>query len=208
MTLTNKPKAGEPIVKLVQGPLGERIYIATDLFWKYLDELDSEVTVIDDVPLFQQSNFYDTDDSISALQNSQVTQSSASLEDRLEALENSLKPSLDFGLTDKIEALESQVALLLSLIQNINPGFEVVEIESSTTAFTTTGNQIIVCNNTSHLDITLNLTPDSPEQIIVIRRDSTVDLIGTINGGTPTSIPSVHDILEVYYTEAAGEWSA
>jgi hypothetical protein len=110
-------------------------------------------------------------------------------------------------LSKKLKELESLDLDILSPSAK-PPGVQVITIDAGDTAFTTTGSQIIVCNNTGSLDITLNLTPGNPEHIIVIRRNGPVSLIGTLNGSSPTAIPSKNDILDVYYTTAAGEWSA
>ena len=42
MTITNKPNAGDPIVVPVNDNFGGTKYIADPVFWRYLDELDSQ----------------------------------------------------------------------------------------------------------------------------------------------------------------------
>lgn len=105
---------------------------------------------------------------------------------------------------ERIEDLENRI----DIVGGDSDKFELITIGSGDTAFTTTGNQVIICNNTAALTITLNLLPDDGEKITVIRRGSPVSLVGILNGSTPTPIPSKFDILDVYFTLAAGEWSA
>ncbi|MBL4651270.1 MAG: hypothetical protein JKY53_00185 [Flavobacteriales bacterium] len=116
------------------------------------------------------------------------------------------EPGIQTSNVDEI-AEELEIAQEMAFNPVIAP-VELITIAAGVTAFTTTGNQIIICNNTAELTITLNLNPDDGEKITVIRRDAKISLVGTLNGSTPTAIPSKNDILDVYHTIAGGEWSA
>ena len=150
-------------------------------------------------PGIQTSN---ADELIEGLEVSQEMQVVQDLLERVEELEAAGETIS--SLQEQIEDLESRIDAPVIMPD----GMELITIAAGDTAFTTTGNQLIICNNTGALTITLNTLPDDGEQITVIRRDAAVSLVGTLNGSTPTSIPSKYDILDVYHTLAAGEWSA
>lgn len=121
----------------------------------------------------------------------------------LEDLE-ALEPSYYENLIDRLEELESAFDDPVVYSEESN----VIEIGSAITAYTTTGDEdIIICNNSAALTITMT-TPEDGHKTTYIRRDAAVSLVGTLNGGTPTSIPSKYDILDVYYTIDGGEFSA
>ena len=114
-------------------------------------------------------------------------------------------------LNKKVNEIDSLTSLFenqRAFASDSTPSVNVVEIEALTTVYVTTGNEdIIVCNNSSPLSITMTV-PSNGKKITYIRRDAEVSLIGNINGSSPTSITSQYDILDVYYTDAAGEFSA
>jgi len=87
-------------------------------------------------------------------------------------------------------------------------GGQTLILEATGTSFDTTESSIIICNNASPLTINLNQFPGDGEKVTVIRRNALVTISGQINGGTSTILPSKNDILDLYYTLAAGEWSA
>jgi len=151
-------------------------------------------------PGIQTSN---TDEHIEELEVSAEMPFILDLLERVESLEAANQNSLD--LSERIEELESTIEQVISTFDDT---VEIITIATGDTAFTTTGNQTIICNNTAALTITLNLLPDDGEKITVIRRDAAVSLVGTLNGSTPTPIPSQYDVLDVEFTLAAGEWSA
>ena len=106
-----------------------------------------------------------------------------------------------------LTSVVAENAYLKSVVSKLSP-VKVVNIATGATTHTTAGNELIMCNNTAALTITLNTTPKDNEKITVIRRDGTVSMVGTLNGSTPTSVPSKNDIIDVYYATSAGEWSA
>jgi len=147
-----------------------------------------------------------TDDFVTDVQNGELYEpgiQTSNADELIEELEVSAEMQIVLDLSERVEELENADNSAL-----IAGGLEVITIATGDTAFTTTGNQLIICNNTAALTITLNLAPDDGEMITVIRRDASISLVGDVNGSTPTAIPSKNDVLDVYYTLAAGEWSA
>jgi len=147
-----------------------------------------------------------TDDFIVELQTGELYEpgiQTSNADELIDELEVSAEMQIVLDLVDRVEELENTDNSAL-----IAGGLEVITIATGDTAFTTTGNQLIICNNTAALTITLNLTPDDGELVTVIRRDAAISIVGTLNGSTPTAIPSKNDILDIYNTIAAGEWSA
>lgn len=86
-------------------------------------------------------------------------------------------------------------------------GFELITVATGDTAFTTTGNQVVICNNTAAATITLNALPDDGEELHIKRRDTSVTVSGTVDGNTSTPIPSKFDSMHLVFTLAAAEWS-
>lgn len=89
------------------------------------------------------------------------------------------------------------------------------DIASTITAIsgsiTTTGDQILICTNTSPIVITLNANPRDAERVIVKRQNTgAVSIAGNgnnIDGSTPLVIGSRYDAPTVMFTNAGGEWS-
>lgn len=121
----------------------------------------------------------------------------------IDSLQDVPDESLVHDLLERVEGLEARIDQ-----PSTDNLVELIDIGTSVTVFTTTGSQVIICNNTGALTITLNTLPDDGERLTIIRRDASVSLVGTLNGSTPTALPSKFDILDVYFTLSAGEWSA
>lgn len=163
--ITNKPNDGEPIVTRVFDPiLGER-FIATPVFWRFLDEVVSIVSSTSD------------------------------------NLDNSLYPSI---LPQ--EADEGLVSLSISSFAGMKK-FDIFTLSPAETAFTTTSDQIIICNNTAAATITLNSQPEDGEEVHIKRRQAAVTVSGSIDGGAFIRLLSRYDSLHLVYTAEAGEWS-
>ena len=91
---------------------------------------------------------------------------------RLEALENVQHPKHGAIALGKIDKLSLEVVLV-------------------TADFTTTGNQMIICNNTTPINITLNVTPENLENVHVVRQNTgAVDVLGPTLGDTSLTIGS------------------
>lgn len=109
-----------------------------------------------------------------------------------------------FDLLGDIEASSNHAAILRARIDEIfEKAFYVV---SKSVNYTTAGNQIIICTNSSPINITLNLTPDDFEEVHIKRQNSSVSIIGTIDGSSPSAIPSKYDSVHLIYSSDAGEW--
>jgi hypothetical protein len=110
------------------------------------------------------------------------------------------------ALTQLISSLLSQNASLRSALSSIKK-FTLKEIESGDTAYTTTGNQKITCNNTAAATITLNTTPVDGEELILKRKAAAVNLIGTVDGDVNPVIAFKYDSPHLCFTRSTGEWS-
>lgn len=54
--------------------------------------------------------------------------------------------------------------------------------------YTTTGNQIIICNNTTAIDVTLEVAATTGTEVHIKRTNAVVDVIGTVDGQSPTRL--------------------
>lgn len=87
--------------------------------------------------------------------------------------------------------------------------FEVNELLAGDTTYTTRGDEIVVCNNTSPAIVTLNPSADHKEQAIIIRNNAPVSItaVKKINGKTTKKIlrrfTSPHHI----FTTEADSWN-
>ncbi|MBL4753775.1 MAG: hypothetical protein JKY52_09320 [Flavobacteriales bacterium] len=125
-------------------------------------------------------------------------------------------------LAEDLEVAQEMAAQMIDLIERVEEleaasdssqlttdGFETINISAGVTAFTATGKQIITCNNTGALDLTLNPAPDDAEELHIKRNASgAVNFIGTIDGITTENIGSTGDGIHLIYTIAQGEWGA
>ena len=87
---------------------------------------------------------------------------------------------------------------------------DIVELKAADTAFTTTGSQIIVCNNTDSALITLRADPDDLEEIQIEKKNGPVRFQSSagINGKTTEFI--ILDLKgspRIRFYGVAGEWS-
>jgi hypothetical protein len=83
---------------------------------------------------------------------------------------------------------------------------EDIEIAAGDTAFTTTIDQFIVCNNTAAATITLNTEPEDGEELVIARRNAGVIMAGVVNGKTNPSLALKLDTAHLKFSVAAGEW--
>ena len=119
-----------------------------------------------------------------------------------EVSETSELISSDSGVVEEVEGLGNELALLTP------PQIEETEVIATSTDFTTTGSQIIICTNTGSIDITLNPNPDDGEQLhIKMQNTGRVNVIGEIDGDTKKAIVLRYDSPHLIFTIDAGEWS-
>lgn len=89
-----------------------------------------------------------------------------------------------------------------------NRGSEDKEILSISADYTTTGNEIIICTNTSAITITLNPNPDDGEEVHIKRQNTgAVAVVGDIDGETSITPVLRYDSPHLVYTVDANEWS-
>lgn len=82
----------------------------------------------------------------------------------------------------------------------------IVELTAGGTAITTTGDELIVCNNTAQATVTLNASPDDGEDCVVARRDAKVIVSGAINGGSTFTINGQYSSMHFKFSIDAAEW--
>lgn len=119
-----------------------------------------------------------------------------------EVSETSELISNDSGIEEDLEGLGSELALITPFAL---PEKEVI---STSTSFTTTGDQIIICTNTASITITLNALPDDVEQVHIVRQNTgAVTVSGAINGDTSLTIGNRYSSPHLVFTLAANEWN-
>ena len=119
-----------------------------------------------------------------------------------EVSETSELISSDSGVVEEVEGLGNELALLTP------PQIEETEVIATSTDFTTTGSQIIICTNATTITITLNATPDDVEQVHIVRQNTgAVTVSGAINGDTALTIGNRYSSPHLVYTIDSGEWS-
>ena len=118
----------------------------------------------------------------------------------------------DFVFTsDEIDALEIRVIQneedIIDLQLRVAAlEYRVYENVSITTSLTTNEFQIILCKNTSPIEITLKTDPIDGDEISVIRTNSTVKVIGTINNKTNLTLNVKGSGPKFVYDAAALTW--
>jgi hypothetical protein len=95
-----------------------------------------------------------------------------------------------------------------TLFSTISNG-KVFDVISVTADHTTSGNEILICNNTSTITITLNATPDDEEELFIKRRISPVRVTSTkgVDGDTTKVIINRYDSPHIIFTGEADEYS-
>jgi len=118
--------------------------------------------------------------------------------------------------TDQLEALEAisnvhipnsskQVTdLELLSINTFNPDIKATVITADYTTYT---NEIILCNNSSSITVTLNTSPKNNERVSIKRLDNTVTVLGPIDGDTTKNIILKYDSPELIYNLTLDNWS-
>ncbi len=99
---------------------------------------------------------------------------------------------------------------LRALFPKTNINGKVFDVISVTADHTTSGNEILICNNTTPILITCNATPDQEEEIYIKRRSSPVNVISTkgIDGETMSKrIALKYDSPHLIFTTEADEFS-
>lgn len=147
------------------------------------------------------------------INNSQEMAAVSQLLKRVNGLENQTSlmslASLS-GFQKKIRDLEKQINLMSpASLSGFQQKILSVEIASGVTSFTSNGSQILICNNTGTLTLTLNTLPANPEHLYIKRNAvGAVNFVGTIDGDSSASIASTGDGIHIIHTLAQAEWGA
>ncbi|MBL4940911.1 MAG: hypothetical protein JKY81_04535 [Colwellia sp.] len=118
----------------------------------------------------------------------------------IEEVEVSQEMSFFHDFTERLEELES-----VNQIPTPTAAVEVITASSNTT---TTGDQVVICTNTSSITVTLNATPEDGEAVHIKRQNTgAVTVSGDIDGSTTLVIGLRYSSPHLVYTVDAGEWS-
>ncbi len=119
-----------------------------------------------------------------------------------------ISDSEEFSIEDTSTNAETLEEFEVDLSLLIPPQVIGKEVISTSSDFTTTGEQIIICTNTAAITITLNANPGDGEQVHIKRQNTgRVDVAGEIDGDTIKSITLRYDSPHLIFTVDAGEWS-
>ena len=129
-----------------------------------------------------------------------------SLIQRLDALENMRGPN--FGhISQRIEALENVQQSKFGQIALDQISKNSLRVVVVTASYTSTGNEIIVCNNTVAIDITLNVAPEDRESVHVVRQNTgPVNVLGPALGGTSLTIGNRYSSPHFTYITELSSW--
>ena len=111
------------------------------------------------------------------------------------------------ALIQRLEDLENARPInygQIALGQIGDLSFDVVVVTSN---YTTTGNEIVICNNTTPIEITLNLTPKDREAVHVVKQNTgSVNVIGTALGDTSLTIGTRYSSPHFTYIQEISSW--
>ena len=82
----------------------------------------------------------------------------------------------------------------------------IVELVAGGTALNTTGDELIVCNNTAQATVTMNASPDDGEDCVIARRNAKVIVSGAINGGSTFQINGQYSSMHFKFYINTAEW--
>ena len=116
--------------------------------------------------------------------------------------------SEEFSIEDTSTNSELLEEFETEFSQIVMPVIKETEVIATSTDFTTTGSQIIICTNTAAITITLNATPDDAEQVHIVRQNTgAVAVSGAINGDTSLTIGNRYSSPHLVFTIDADEWN-
>lgn len=141
-------------------------------------------------------------------------------DDAITSIENEeiFDPGIQTSNADElIEDLEIDISMIKGMVDEIDLSIpeldrimveDEVEVIGITASFTTTGDQIIICANTSDITVTLNATPGDGEKLHIKRQNTgAVTVAGDIDGDTSLIIGNRYSSPHLVFTVSAGEWS-
>ena len=109
------------------------------------------------------------------------------------------------GGTDTVD--DNQLSEVFSNNESEIKKLDIIELAAAATAITTTGDELVVCNNTAIGAVTLNLTPKDGEDCVVSRRNAKLTVNGPINGGSVFTINGQYSSMHFKYSISANEWT-
>lgn len=98
---------------------------------------------------------------------------------------------------------------LSRLVTQINGVLDVIQfvysLERVVSDLSTRGSQVLICKNTSAIDVTLQLKAPVGTNVYIKRRDAVVNIIGLIDGSANATLSSLNDSIHLYYDGV--DWS-
>ena len=113
------------------------------------------------------------------------------------------------NLEQLVSELSSENAYLRALLGKLSV-FNVVELAAGDTTYTTSGNTILICNNTGLATVTLNATAANKEEVIIVRNAAggvNVTAVKKISGKTIKTILRRYTSPRHIFTTIADSWS-
>ena len=113
------------------------------------------------------------------------------------------------GLLDKEPDETKHIYQLISPFlvtgnSDFNTEFEEITVTGN---HTTSGNELLVCTNSSEITVTLNTSPENLEQVIVMRRGTgKINYTGTIDGRTDRTQLFRYSSPRFIYLASQNEW--
>ena len=89
-----------------------------------------------------------------------------------------------FNIEQLLSSLNSRVGNLTALLANVSE-FKTVPVTSN---YTAKNKEILICKNTSPIQVTLNPNPKGGDRVHIKRRGEEIEVIGTIDGLTNRTI--------------------
>jgi hypothetical protein len=110
-----------------------------------------------------------------------------------------------------VSALSKRVddlVLLVGLMPNLSGFARQLTVVSVSADYTSVGNEIIICTNTTAITITLSSTANDLNEIKIVRQGAgLVTVSGPVNGSTGFPLVSRYDAPDMIFTVEAGEYS-
>lgn len=96
----------------------------------------------------------------------------------------------------------------MTFLESLSTLTAIPELKVITEDYTTSGNEFLVCNNTSSIDVILNLTPADNEYVRVKRaNNSNIAVKGLIDDDSDdTDNLNVDDAIYLIYSSALSKW--
>jgi hypothetical protein len=120
----------------------------------------------------------------------------------------------DLSATSQIASLKKQIAdleqlITLSMSGQLSSFQQELKVVTITANYTSNGNEIIICNNTSKITVTMTASPPNGSRTYIKRANAIVDVTATkgIDGKTTKKIINKYDSPLLVYTSQIDEYS-